>query len=365
MLESAIPKHLQQERTRPSSLPDEYEPPFPAYCARFPENAKDLVMGIFGAQFGPGTAGNEDSTVVTKALSTLTSFTSAELTSAPSFSEAAAVTDAKGFYDIAVLAYWPSKELYTHWSVTSGFQKWWEELNPEAQQHGWFRETFFPPIERFETVFSNNEVPEGAAHMREKVSGQISEHVYWGSMRDRLPISQTDDLVGEQTEIRAGNTNDKANTSSKKRISVPGLKNLCIIRSGQDWRDTYPEERELYLKTMHPVLTRGMDFLRDNGKETGCFSCRFMDVVDTKTAKADKDRTFGLAYFDDIASLERWSKEHKTHLDIFGGFLQYAKKLENNISLRLFHEVLVLEPDQQHCEYIGCHAQTGMLVGLP
>jgi hypothetical protein len=29
--------------------------------------------------------------------------------------------------------------------------------------------------------------------------------------------------------------------------------------------------------------------------------------------------------------------------------------------LRLFHEVYVLEPDQQSFEYIGCHAETGML----
>lgn len=113
------------------------------------------------------------------------------------------------------------------------------------------------------------------------------------------------------------------------------------------------------------ALEKGMGFLRDHGDEVGCYSCRFMDVVDEATMRPDKmDRTFGLAYFDDLASLERWSREYATHLNIFGGFLKYAKKLDNNITLRLFHEVLVLQPEQQLFEYIGCHEGTGMLVSL-
>ena len=30
----------------------------------------------------------------------------------------------------------------------------------------------------FETVFLKNEVPEGTANMREKISGEIGEHTY-------------------------------------------------------------------------------------------------------------------------------------------------------------------------------------------
>jgi len=86
-----------------------------------------------------------------------------------------------------------------------------------------------------------------------------------------------------------------------------------------------------------------------------------MDIVDPETGKADKERTFGLAYFDELASLEKWSKSHKTHLDIFGGFLKYAKRLGSGMTLKLWHEVLVLEPEQQFFEYVGCHGRTGML----
>jgi len=97
-----------------------------------------------------------------------------------------------------------------------------------------------------------------------------------------------------------------------------------------------------------------------------------MDVVgpnagEAATAKPEEgnksDRTFGLAYFDDLGSLERWCKEHPTHLAIFGGFMRYAEKLQGNVTLKVFHEVMVLEkPEQQLFEYVDCHAGTGMLV---
>lgn len=207
-------------------------------------------------------------------------------------------------------------------------------------------------------MFNTDNVREGAAHVGKCMSAPIREHCYWGSMRDRIPLSQTDGLEGEKLSPEERHTT----VATTGRVVIPGRKNLAVIRSGQDWLSTTPEERKLYLETMHPVLVKGMDFLQDSGEEVGCYSCRFMEIVDAKTAKPDGiDRTFGLAYFDELASLEKWCKEHPTHLAIFGGFFQYVKTLENNVTLRVFHEVIVLQPEQQYFEYIGCHSGTGML----
>lgn len=49
-LEAAIPPHLQQARIQPAKTPQSYQPPFPAYSARFPQETKDLVIAIFGIQ---------------------------------------------------------------------------------------------------------------------------------------------------------------------------------------------------------------------------------------------------------------------------------------------------------------------------
>jgi hypothetical protein len=69
-------------------------------------------------------------------------------------------------------------------------------LNPEHEEHGWFLEVLSPTVDRFETVFADKQVPEGAAYMRERVSGELLKHGYWGSMRDRLAVTQDDDVAG-------------------------------------------------------------------------------------------------------------------------------------------------------------------------
>lgn len=321
-------------------------------------------MAIIGVQYANAEMNDG------RALAEISSYLTTEAvpsTSRPSFHEFAAVTDNRGFYNIAVLVYWPSKGAYGEWTAASGFEGWWSGLDAGAEHagNGWFLEVFFPTVDRFETLHNTQE-PEGAANMRDDLSGPIQEHGYWGSMRDRLPCSQTDHLVGEAAALERGSLSNgssgahKNGTGPPRRVRVPGKTNLAVIRSGQDWAATLPEERELYLETMHPVLTKGMDFLRDHGDEVGCYSCRFMEIVDSK-GTGGADRTFGLAFFDDLASLERWSREHPTHLAIFGGFGKYAKRLGEKMTLRVFHEVLVLEPEQQLFEYIDCHEGTGML----
>ena len=356
MLESAIPQHLRVPRSQPVKTPPDYAPPYPSYSARFPVSVKNLVMAVIGAQ-------STSSAQIDRAtMSPLLALVEKTTDSKPSFWEMASVKDNAGAHNVAVIAYWPNKESYTKWCSASGFEEWWRNLAPGVGEIGWFREVFFPPVERFETVFSDNTVPEGAAHMRESVSGEIQEHVYWGSSRDRLPAAQTDALVGVEAQSGArtpSGTTPQSKTSG--RVRVDGKQNLCVIRSGQDWSNTYPAERKLYLETMHPVLIKGMDFLRDHGEEVGCYSCRFMNVLDSTNLGTNTDRTFDLAFFDDLSSLEKWSREHQTHLNIFGGFLKYTKELDNNVSLRLFHEIMVLEADQQSFEYIGCHPGTGML----
>ncbi|GKT41034.1 phenylacetaldoxime dehydratase [Colletotrichum spaethianum] len=359
-LESAIPEWLKKDRTVPARMPPNFEPAFDLYTTRFPKQIKDVVMAVIGAQYPSAEMSDGN------ALKTISSFLApdaVDLNMCPAFHEVAAVIDNRGFYNVAVLAYWPSTQAYEDWCTKSGFRKWWAETKPgENPQHGWFLEVFLPTVDRLETVFTTA-VQEGASHMRESVSGPIREHVYWGSMRDRLPVSQTDGLLGE---ARKSNAMDLPNgdVNLLQRVRIPGKKNLVVIRSGQDWSAALPEERLLYSNSMQPPLIEGMEFLRDHGDEVGCFSCRFMEIVDPITAEGGADRTFALAYFDDLASLERWSKEHKTHLAIFGEFAKYAKSLGDKMSLSLFHEVLVLEPEQQVFEYIGCHQGTGMLSSL-
>lgn len=351
-LEAAIPDHLLTQRTQPSKLPEGYRPPFPAYTARFPRSLDGLVMAVIGFQWPAKMPCPDES------QDNLVGFMRQQVGDVtPRHWDLASALDKENYQNVAVLAYWKSWAELSLWMDQSGFDRFWKELQPGCTV-GWFKEVFSPSMDRLETVFSDNHTAEGIAHMRESMSGQLKEHVYWGSMRDRLPASQSDALVGDEC-LRLGE--DQSQDTRSRKIHVSGRKNLAMIRSGQDWSETDPHERDLYLRTMHPVLIEGMDFLEREGAILGCFSNRFMEVLDTDDPLNLVERTFGLGYFNDMASLEQWSKQHKTHLNIFARFIQYAAELQNNVKLKLFHEVMVLRPEQQFFEYIGCHSGTGML----
>ncbi len=149
--------------------------------------------------------------------------------------------------------------------------------------------------------------PEGVAVIADDRSGEVQEHAYWGGMRDRIPLSQTDAMApgGAPELIRDG-----------ARLRVQAHDNLCLIRSGQDWSDTEASERKLYLDDVEPVLREGMDFLRDDGLGIGCYANRYMRVVAVDGSVSEK--SYGQSWWKSLAALERWAESHPTHVRIFG-----------------------------------------------
>ena len=54
-MESAIPLHLETPRTRHKRVPDDYQPPYPSFVARYKPAVNRVVMAYFGLQYR-GTA---------------------------------------------------------------------------------------------------------------------------------------------------------------------------------------------------------------------------------------------------------------------------------------------------------------------
>ena len=207
-----------------------------------------------------------------------------------------------------------------------------------------------PAVERYETLFSAPDRAEGVAVLAQGMSDMVQEHAYWGGARDRIPLSQTDDLApkGAASIERIGS-----------RLRIKPQHNLCLIRSGQDWSDTDADERRMYQEDVEPVLRRGMDFLRDEGRAIGCYSNRYMTVLDRRGTQIEK--SFGMSWWKSLAALERWAESHPTHVAIFGAAMQYLSKLGPAARLKLYHEVTVAAADEQFFEYLDCHDRTGML----
>ena len=189
-------------------------------------------------------------------------------------------------------------------------------------------------MEQFETVFFGREPIEGVSVLLGGLTDNpIIEHGYWGSMRDRMPLSQTDtiDPSGKLT-IKQGSPEKGG------RVIVAGHQNLTLIRSGEDWSRTADEERRTWFDDIQPVLLEGMNFLRDDGLEVGCYVNRYCYHVD-ENGKPE-ERGFGVSLWHSMQNLESWAELSLPHLQIFVTFHRLAKKFSN---LTLYHEVSVFD----------------------
>ena len=311
------------------------------------DNAESLTIAIYGAQ-----ARKEADLEEFRAW--------AERVNLPNggrgVTERARFVDKAGWLNEVRLSYWRDAHAFSEWQSSEAVCSWWEHQDRLEAPVGVWREIIDVPTERLETILSAPTIRVGSGRVADFVEGPIEEHGYWGSMRDRLPISKSDPLLsawGEELQPRAGDD------ASGRRIIVDVPGNIALIRSGQDAARCSPEELQEYTRSILPVLKKGMDYLRDHPVETGCCCCRFMNEIEVNSAPSA--RSFGFAWFLTLDHLERWSKSHPTHLAIYNVFSKFAAHRGSDLGLELWHEVAIVPAERRVFEYVNCHSQTGML----
>lgn len=341
-MESAIPAHLTTLRSRHRRVPDDYRPPYPSYVARHKPTVSRVVMAYFGLQYR-----GEPPQAAAGALAELAARFGGE--DGPSHWDRAQDVDQAGFSNVISAAYWDDVARFDRWFAAAR-EAW---TGGSGDGVGRFIEVLRPGVTRYETLFSSPDRPEGIAVVADGISGEVQEHAYWGGMRDRIPLSQTDEMAprGEPTLVRDGS-----------RLRLVAGDNLCLIRSGQDWSDTEASERKMYLEDVEPVLKEGMEFLRVEGGSIGCYANRYMRVLDGQGRPTEK--SFGQSWWKSLAALERWAESHPTHVRIFGAAMKYLSTLGPAAKLRLYHEVTVVAAEEQFFEYQNCHPRTGMLAAV-
>ena len=340
-MESAIPEHLRTERARPRRIPDDYVPPVAAHVARFKPTVSRIITAYLGIQYS-----GEEPPSAQKALDWIIARFAAA--GGPTHWDRASYLDEANYTNILLVGYWDDY---------ATFEEWLRRTRPEwtggshlPDDLGRFIEVLWPSVAGCETLFSSLGRAEGVAVIADGMSGNIREHAYWGGMRDRIPLSQTDEMApaGAARFIRDGLS-----------IRVIPNDNLCLIRSGQDWTDAESVERDMYVKDVEPVLREGMDFLRDEGISVGCFANRYMTVLHPDGRPTEK--TYGMSWWKSLDALERWAESHPTHVAIFVAAMMYLTRFGAAAKLRLYHEVIVARADEQFFEYLQCHCRTGML----
>ncbi len=343
-MESAIDQHLKCPRTLSRRVDDDYQPPFPMWVGRADDSLTQLTMAYLGIQF------KDESRA--KALQAMRHIVASfGVADGPGNHDMTYHLDNQGYGNFIIVGYWRDAGAYCRWMRSAPVAGWWDSADRLSDGLGYFREVLAPRAEQFETLYAFRENLPGVGAVMDGVSGDIEEHGYWGSMRDRFPVSQVDRMrpVG-QLQVIAGEP------SQGGRVIVQGHDNIALIRSGQDWADADDDERALYLNELLPPLQDGMDFLRDQGKEIGCYSNRFVRNVDLDGKLLDI--AYDIGHWRSLDLLERWAESHPTHLRIFTTFFRVVTRLQK---LRLYHEVSVSDATSQLFEYINCHPETGML----
>lgn len=343
-MESAIDKHLKCPRTLSRRVHDDYVPPFPMWVARADESLKQVVMAYLGVQFREERR--------EQALAALRQIVgSFAFDNGPGNHDITYHLDNQGYGNFIVVGYWRDPAAYCRWMRSPQVDGWWSSDERLGEGLGYFREVVAPRAEQFETLYAFKDELPGVGALMDGISGDIEEHGYWGSARDRFPVSQTDRMrpVGELQVI-------SGDPAKGGRVTVRGHDNLTLIRSGQDWVEADEQERALYFNEMLPPLQDGMDFLRDEGQALGCYSNRFVRNIDLDGNLLDI--AYDIGHWRSLDKLERWAESHPTHLRIFTTFFRVVTGLQK---LRLYHEVSVSDGSSQVFEYINCHPQTGMM----
>lgn len=262
------------------------------------------------------------------------------------FCDRSEFTDGTGALNRMIVCYLGGDEADV--AAAGALRERWFDAAARHADLGFFAEELRPSLDRVETLYSSSHV-QGVGHLAASLTGEIQEHGYWGSARDRMPAAQRDRL-----DPTAGSAEAVAD-----RTVVSEVDNVCLIRSGQDWSETAGEERAMYLGEVEPTLRAGMDYLSVDGAEIGCIANRYARVVTDDGEPIDQN--YGMSWWTSMADLDAWARDHPTHKAIFGVAMRYLSEHGGSGHLKLTHEVFVLTGAQGRFEYRNCHPSTGLL----
>lgn len=317
------------------------------YSARLPETTQQIQVLYLGAQANDM---NPDNLTAFRVLST--SFFAED--NGPDHYDYAQYHDPQGTPTLFAVAYWTNPDRYLAWASCEPVRSWWMDPAHLSGSLGYFWETFCVPKDHSETIAFTDPI-RGVAACPMHTIEPIAESGYWGAARDRMPASAYDRLEGEKNSpIKYA---ERKNTRGQL-ISVELPRNTCVIRSGVSWANCGEEQLNSYNANIKPKLDLGMDYLRGNPVDTGCLNLRQVNAIETDGSKAAEGYSMG--HFQSFDHLEKWAHEHPTHLAIYTRAIAERTKYQDDLELRTYHEVFVLNGETDF-RYLNCHGKTGLL----
>lgn len=339
-MESAIPAHLLRQRTRFGRAGIQPNSNGVAVVPRFDAAISKVTVAYLGLQLPQDPDAAEASQAQDWLQHALGSKDGA------GHFERSRFVDATGCVNLLFACYWAEDQ----------FDAWWTRIGSRwTRDAAWltgvgrFAEILDPSIDRLEAI-TDGLVLHGLSSLARKTSAPVREQGYWGAMRDRIPLSQTDALLPEGSFLRA---------EIGSLVVVQAPSNLCVINTGQDWSLGEETERRDYRDLIEPTMQSSMDVLNRSGAAFGCLCSRYAWLLD-ETGKT-KEATYGMSIWRSLSHLERWAEGHYTHLTSYVKSVQHGTRHGAAAKLSRYHEVVVPTEQQVRLEYRNCHPRTGVL----
>lgn len=337
-------------RVFPLAKPEGFAPAVQRYSARFGADVIEFQTAYVGVQ-----SLDADDPAFARFLREIPELCSTA--KGPDHVDYARFIDLAGFTTVVANGYWSDRSSYQAWRASEQVKTWWSDETKTTGSAGYFFEPLPAVSDALETIAFRQYI-RGLAACPMSTIEPMAESGYWGAARDRIPRSGT-----ERFEPPAAEPLQRANEDSYgRRLAVLPPVNYCVIRSGVSWAACGEEQLTSYRTNVEPKLNQGMAYLRDNPIEAGCWSLRQVRVVDQGGVEAPE--TYVAGHFVSLDDLERWAHHHPTHLAIFGQAQKERVKYQDDLELRTYHEVYVVESPERF-EYVNCHPRTGALGLLP
>jgi aldoxime dehydratase len=339
--------HVQYERSLPMRRPEGFQPRVPRYSVRWGHPVPELVAEYFGLQ-GAALRGVQarDFTRLMR-----------EFLSAPDGPGAVEVMDTEsdeiGRPLTVVVAYWTSTAVHARWTFGSAWRDWWESPARLEDGVGYWRETVVSPYDRHETVYSRPNYRAGFGRTPGAQIVEITNNGYFGAARDRIPLSAIDDLTSpEGPKVRREDHGDPQG----RRVATVVPHNFAIMRSGQFWHDSEPDQAQDYEESLRPKLDTGMAYLADHD-DLGCVYLRQLTNLDD--GFRPRRETSVLCGFQEYSGLEQWAEGHPTHAAIFEHAIRKGMEYGPRRDVVTWHEFFIV-PGGNLFEYVNCARGTGL-----
>ena len=337
-------------RSIPARRPDGHTPAAPRFSLRWRHPVPMLVSDYFGLQ-----GASPDSTKARAFVDHMLRWFSEP--NGPPAHEVMVCTDEAQRPATVVVAYWTSMADHAAWTTASSWRAWWDDPARVTEDVGYWREQLACPYDRHETIYSDPGYRIGLGRTPDATLVPTTTNGYFGAARDRIPLSAIDPLDAPM----APSAPRTGRSGAGRRVSVVVPHNLTVLRSGQFWHDSEPEQAEDYELNLRVKLDRGMDHLEEN-PGSGCLYLRRMTNL-SDTAEPRRE-TSVQAVFASLADLESWSASHETHLEIYRHAIAMKQRYGDRRDVVTWHELFVM-PGGTLFEYINCADGTGLLPCVP